>query len=73
MLILLAAASNSTLRPLISDGVLTAGKRLVSLYQKWENATGGPNSPTVEQSVRLMGQVDMYINQLDMMPEGHYT
>ncbi|KAL2830620.1 hypothetical protein BDW59DRAFT_141204 [Aspergillus cavernicola] len=73
MLILLAAANNAHLLPLISDGVLTAGKRLVALYQKWDSAVGGPNSPSVEQSVRLMGHVDVYINHLFLVSDDHYS
>jgi hypothetical protein len=68
MLILLAAANNPALRPLITDEVLGAGKRLVSLYQKWEGATGGPGSPTVEQNIRLMGDIHRYINELYLLP-----
>ncbi|CEN59359.1 hypothetical protein ASPCAL01810 [Aspergillus calidoustus] len=68
MLILLAAANNPALRPLITEEVLGAGKRLVSLYQKWEGATGGPGSPTVEQNIRLMGDIHRYINELYLLP-----
>ncbi|KAL2841743.1 hypothetical protein BJY01DRAFT_7402 [Aspergillus pseudoustus] len=69
MLILLAAASNVHLKSLIPDGVLAAGKRLVHLYQEWESAMGGPSSPTVEQNMRLIGHIDVYLNHMLSVPD----
>lgn len=64
MLVLLAACRVPSLRGLIGPEVLQAGDHLKQLLQLWQKVSGGPSSPSVDQSVRIISEADMFIQQV---------
>ena len=64
MLVLLAACRVPSLRGLIGPEVLKAGDHLKQLLQRWQKVSGGPASPSVDQSVRIIGEADMFIRHV---------
>ena len=63
MLVLLAACRVPSLRGLIDPDVLGAGDHLKTLLQGWQRAVGGPLSPSVEQSIRIIHEADKFIRE----------
>lgn len=64
MLVLLAACRMPALRSLIGPEVLTAGAHLRKLLYSWQQVTGGPGSPSVDQSIRVVGEADRFIGEV---------
>lgn len=64
MLIILAACRIPALRDLIERDVLTAGVHLRDLLEGWQAVAGDPTSPSVDQSVRIIGEADRFIRQV---------
>jgi hypothetical protein len=64
MLILLAACRMPTLRSLIGPEVLAAGNHLIQLLEGWQMVSGNPNSPSVDQSVRIIREADKFIREV---------
>jgi hypothetical protein len=63
MLILLVACRLPVLRQLVGEEVLTAASHLTQLIQNWTKISGQPNSPSIEQSLRLISEIDGFIQQ----------
>jgi len=63
MLILLAAYRLPVLRQLIGDEVLGAGADLQQRIQSWTEVMGPPSSPSVDQSLRMICEIDSLIQQ----------
>jgi len=61
MLVILAACRVPSLRTLIGPEVLTAGEHLKGLLEGWQKVSGDPSSPSVDQSVRIIGAADRFI------------
>ncbi|KAH8901022.1 C6 zinc finger domain-containing protein [Thozetella sp. PMI_491] len=64
MLVLLAACRVPSLRSLIGPEVLSAGGHLRQLFLEWQAASGDPSSPSVDQSVHLIGEADRFVRQV---------
>jgi hypothetical protein len=64
MLVLLAACRTPSLRNLISPEILLAGDHLKQLLEGWQKVSGDPSSPSVDQSVRIIGEADRFIRQV---------
>lgn len=64
MLVLLAACRIPALRNLIGPEVLNAGAHLVELLEGWQLVSGGPGSPSVDQSVRIIREADKFIREV---------
>ncbi|KAK0748481.1 hypothetical protein B0T21DRAFT_324209 [Apiosordaria backusii] len=64
MLVLLAACKIPTLRNLIGPEVLAAGDHLTQLLEGWQEVSGGPSSPSVNQSVRIIKEADRFIRDV---------
>ncbi|KAK0730928.1 hypothetical protein B0H67DRAFT_563292 [Lasiosphaeris hirsuta] len=64
MLVILAACRMPALRSLIGPEVLAAGHHLRQLLEGWQKVLGDPSSPSVDQSVRIIGEVDRFIQQV---------
>lgn len=64
MLVLLAACRMPALRGLIGPDVLAAGNHLRQLLHGWQQVSGDPSSPSVDQSVRIIGEADRFIRQV---------
>jgi len=64
MLILLAACRIPALQGLIGGDMLRAAEHLKGLFRDWRLAQGGPDSPSVEQSVRVIEEADKFIQQV---------
>jgi len=64
MLVILAACRIPALRNLIAPEVLGAGHHLRQLLDGWQMVTGDPTSPSVDQSIRIIGEVDRFIQQV---------
>ncbi|KAL1878129.1 hypothetical protein VTK73DRAFT_8009 [Phialemonium thermophilum] len=64
MLVLLAACRVPALRSLIGPEVLGAGAHLRELLEDWRQVCGEPSSPSVDQSVRVIGEADGFIRQV---------
>jgi hypothetical protein len=64
MLVLLAACRMPTLRSLIGPEVLAAGTHLRQLLHGWRQVAGGPSSPSVDQSVGIIGEADRFIGKV---------
>lgn len=64
MLVLLAASRVPSLRGVIGPDLLTAGEHLRRLLTSWQQVSGGPSSPSVEQSVRVICEADEFISQV---------
>ncbi|KAK4231088.1 lactose permease [Podospora fimiseda] len=64
MLVLLAACQTPSLRGLIGPEVLSAGDHLKGLLEGWQQLSGGPSSPSVDQSVRIISEADRFIRQV---------
>ena len=75
MLVLLAACRVPSLRSLIGPEVLAAGSHLRQLFEQWQVTSGNPNSPSVDQSVRMIGDVELFIRQVYLQgePYDHHT
>jgi hypothetical protein len=57
MLILLAASRVPALRKRLPPSVREVGRHLVTLIEPWMSVHS-PTSPSVEQSLRMIGEVD---------------
>lgn len=64
MLVLLAACRVRHLRDLIGHEATSAGDHLQQLLQSWQELSGGPSSPSVAQSVRIIGAADKFIKEI---------
>ena len=64
MLVILAACRIPSLRTLIAPEVLAAGDHLKQLLEGWQGIAGDPASPSVHQSVRIIGEADRFIQQV---------
>lgn len=64
MLVLLAACRTPSLKDLIGPEVLAAGDHLRKLLEGWQQVMGGPSSPSVDQSVRIISEADRFIRQV---------
>ena len=64
MLVLLAAVRIPSLRDLIGPEVLAAGDHLRQLLEGWQVVLGEPSSPSVDQSVRIIGKADRFIREV---------
>lgn len=67
MLVLLAASRVPALRTILTPPNLdlpAAGSHLRSLLTHWQRVAGGPVSPSVEQSVRVICAADEFIRQV---------
>ncbi|KAK3393315.1 hypothetical protein B0H63DRAFT_491346 [Podospora didyma] len=64
MLVLLAACRIPSLRNLIGPEVLAAGDHLRTLLEGWQQVSGDPSSPSVDQSVRIIADADRFIRQV---------
>lgn len=64
MLVLLAACRVPSLQSLIGPEVLLAGDHLRQLLEGWQQVCGGPASPSVDQSVRIIGEADRFIREV---------
>lgn len=63
MLALFAASRVPALRGLIGPGLLTAGDHLRKLLTSWQEVSGQPHSPSIDQSVRIICKADEFIKQ----------
>ncbi|PQE07905.1 C6 zinc finger domain-containing protein [Rutstroemia sp. NJR-2017a WRK4] len=63
MLILLAASRLPYLRDLISADVLTIGAHLQTLIKRWVYIPGEHLSPSIEQSLRMISEIDVFLHQ----------
>lgn len=61
MLQLLAACKIPSLRNIIGSEIFSAGDHLIQLLQGWQELVGGPPSPSVDQSIRIIGAADRFI------------
>ena len=75
MLVLLAACRVPSLRSLIGPEVLAAGGHLRQVFEQWQATSGNPSSPSVDQSVRMIGDVELFIRQVYLPgePYEHHT
>jgi hypothetical protein len=64
MLVLLAACRVRRLRELIGTEAMSAGDHLIQLLQSWQELSGGPSSPSVTQSVRIIDAADRFIKDI---------
>ncbi|KAB5578783.1 hypothetical protein GE09DRAFT_560777 [Coniochaeta sp. 2T2.1] len=64
MLVLLAACRMPALRGLIGPEVLLAGDHLMHLFEGWQRVSGDPSSPSVDQSVRVIGESARFIGEV---------
>lgn len=64
MLVLLAACKVPPLRSLLGPQVLSAGDHLKQLLHGWQQLSGGPSSPSVNQSIRMIDAADHFIKDL---------
>ncbi|KAI5366423.1 hypothetical protein Slin15195_G079430 [Septoria linicola] len=58
MLLLLAASTIPALKQRLHPSVLDAGRHLTSLIETWMHAHGDAISPSVRQSLRMIGEID---------------
>lgn len=72
MLVLLAASRIPVLRQLVGDEVLTAATHLKQLIETWNDIPGQPNSPSIDQSLRLIEEIDGFIQQEYQGEEGYH-
>jgi hypothetical protein len=63
MLILLVACRLPILRQLVGEEVLTAASHLRQLIRTWTEIPGQASSPSIEQSLRLIAEIDGFIQQ----------
>jgi hypothetical protein len=63
MLVLLVACRVPVLRQLVGQEVLIAAPHLKQLIQNWNRIAEQPISPSIEQSLRLIGEIDGFIRQ----------
>ncbi|KAF6824803.1 C6 zinc finger domain-containing protein [Colletotrichum plurivorum] len=64
MLVLLAACRIPALKDMIVPEVLGAGEHLRQLLQGWQAVMGEPTSPSVNQSIRMIGDADRFIQEV---------
>ncbi|KAF9877230.1 putative C6 zinc finger domain-containing protein [Colletotrichum karsti] len=64
MLVLLAACRISSLKDMIGPEVLGAGDHLKQLLQSWQSVMGDPPSPSVDQSIRMIKDLDRFIQEV---------
>lgn len=65
MCLLLAACRTPALREmLVASNVLACGGHLSKLFESWTAGEGGPGSPSIEQSVRIIAEADRFIREL---------
>nr|XP_036577638.1 C6 zinc finger domain-containing protein [Colletotrichum truncatum]KAF6784672.1 C6 zinc finger domain-containing protein [Colletotrichum truncatum] len=64
MLVLLAACRISALKDMIGPEVLRTGDHLKQLLQGWQAVMGEPTSPSVDQSIRMIGDADRFIQEV---------
>jgi len=72
MLILLVACRLPVLRQLVGEEVLIAASHLKKLIQNWTESSGPPNSPSIDQSLRLISEIDGLIQQEFQGKEGYH-
>lgn len=63
MLVLLAAFQRPQLRDRLSTRIKGLGSHLVQLIEPWMRLPGDACSPSVEQSLELIREVESYIEQ----------
>ncbi|KAI6383304.1 hypothetical protein MCOR25_000224 [Pyricularia grisea] len=64
MCLLLAACRTPALRDMLAaSDVLACGRHLGRLFESWTAAMGGPRSPSIEQSVRIIAEADRFIRE----------
>lgn len=71
MLVLLAASKIPSLRDLIRPEVFSAGDHLIRLFEEWQELLGGPPSPSVAQSIRIIDSADRFIKDSFAHPSEH--
>lgn len=64
MLVLLAASRIPSLRGVIGPELLTAGGHLRQLLTDWQCISGGPSSPSVDQSLKVIHEADEFIKKV---------
>lgn len=64
MLVLLAACRIPALKDMIGPEVLGAGDHLKQLLQGWQSTMGEPTSPSVNQAIRIISDVDRFIQEV---------
>lgn len=64
MLVLLAASRVPSLRGVIGPELLSAGDHLRGLLTSWQQVSGEPSSPSVDQSVGIICAADEFIKQV---------
>lgn len=64
MLVLLAASRIPSLRNVMPPSLLNAGAHLTKLLTSWQHIMGSPDSPSVNQAVRVIGEADGFIKQV---------
>lgn len=64
MLILLASSRIPALKGVLGPEMLTAGDHLRQLLTGWQRVAGQPSSPSVDQSVKVIGEADEFIKQV---------
>ncbi|KAF2217680.1 hypothetical protein CERZMDRAFT_92335 [Cercospora zeae-maydis SCOH1-5] len=62
MLLLLAASRIPALKERLDSQTLDAGKHLAQLIEPWTHVHGGAVSPSVRQSLRMIGEVDALLH-----------
>jgi len=63
MLVLLAACRLPALNPLVGKKTLAAGPHLKSLIEGWLSVSGEPVSPSVDQSLKIINEVDGFLKE----------
>ncbi|KAA8566472.1 hypothetical protein EYC84_009034 [Monilinia fructicola] len=63
MLILLAASRVPYLRNLLGQDVTNIGSHLQTLIKRWVQIPGDIRSPSIEQSLRMIGEIDVFLHQ----------
>lgn len=63
MLILLAASRLPYLRNLLGQDVTNIGSHLQTLIKRWVQIPGENRSPSIEQSLRMIGEIDVFLHE----------
>ncbi|KAK6592473.1 C6 zinc finger domain-containing protein [Botrytis cinerea] len=63
MLVLLAASRLPYLRNLLGQDVTNIGSHLQTLIKRWVQIPGENRSPSIEQSLRMIGEIDVFLHQ----------
>ncbi|RAL64640.1 hypothetical protein DID88_001673 [Monilinia fructigena] len=62
MLILLAASRVPYLRNLLGQDVTIIGSHLQTLIKRWVQIPGDNRSPSIDQSLRMIGEIDVFLH-----------